>query len=146
MPGVMNARYETLPVGMPRTRLNTCPKTTSQSVGCTARVNNSVGSRSSFFISTSAMAALSEKTLKTRDADASREAAGNVACALDVAIISSLVNRAAAVVREHVVERGVRSQRLFQFRRLADHADSSLMHDGQLVAQRFGFVHIVRRD
>src|SRR5580693_5426569 len=123
----MNARNDTLPVGMPRTRLNTCPKTTSQSVGCTARVNNSVGSRSSFFISTSAIAALSAIVLKM--ADCSAETLGNVACALDVAIISSLVNRAAAVMCKHIVERGVRPQRRFQFRRLADHTDSSLMHD-----------------
>src|SRR4029077_19347640 len=129
---------------MARTRLKTFPNTTIQSTGWTARARTSVGSRIRCFNSISAMAAVCWKKAKT--AEGSAEAA-NVApgCAY-VTIVSLLLNGAPAVMNEDVVERGVRSDAGFQIRGLPDGGDFAEMHDGELVAKLFGFVHAVGGD
>src|SRR5487761_783440 len=122
---------------MARTRLKTFPNTTIQRTGCTARARTSVGSRISFFNSISAMAALCWKKAKT--AEGSAEAA-NVApgCAY-VTIVSLLLNGAAAVMNEDVIERGVRSDAGFEIGGLSDGGDFAKMHAGELAAKLFGF-------
>src|SRR5580658_408324 len=56
IPGVRNCRYVYGPVGMTWIVENTPPKITSQSAGCTARKNNSVGSWASLRASSPTMA------------------------------------------------------------------------------------------
>src|ERR1700683_2269371 len=131
---------------MPRTRLNTLPKTTIHRTGCTARARTSVGSRRSFFSSISAMAAVCWKKAKTAEGSGSAETANCAPCCADVTIASLLLNRTAAVMNEDVVERGAGSDAGFQVGGVADGGHFAEMHDGQEIAKLVGFVHGVRGD
>src|SRR5579872_3859273 len=131
---------------MPRTRLNTLPKTTIHRTGCTARARTSVGSRRSFFSSISAMAAVCWKNAKTADRSGSAETASCAPGCADVTIASLLLNGTAAVMNEDVVERGAGSDAGFQVGRRADGGNFAEMHDGQGIAELLGFVHAMGGD
>src|SRR5438477_12724736 len=110
-----------LPVGMPRTRLNTFPKITSHKIGCTAREKSSVGSRKSFL---SSMAAIIELSLSpSRITEDSPQAAGCAAELADIAVIPSLLEARAAEGSKNVVERGGRAKPGLQVPRLPDDGD-----------------------
>src|SRR5271166_399028 len=113
-----------LPVGMARDRPNTWPKTRSQSVGWTERVNTSVGSRRSLRTSTSATASESPTKAKTAP-NPSPEAAGGATCARDFTIRSSFLDRAAREVNEDVIHRRLLADRGLQLVRRAQDDDAS---------------------
>src|SRR5487761_2696604 len=115
---------------MPWTWASTWPNTTSHSTGCTARETISVGSRRSLISSTCATAALSRRN---RSMNSSSTQAPSGPAGLDgVAEIAALADAAAGIVREHLVHGRAGAQPRAQNRKL--------------VAQRFGFLHVVRRD
>src|SRR5438105_7666263 len=124
---------------MARMRLKTWPKTAIHNTGWTARAKSSVGSRSSFLSSISATAPVWRK--KSSTAEESSETASDIPCAADVTIASLLLQRAATVMHEDIVERGFGADTRLQIRRLADGGDLAEMHDRQLIAQLIGLIH-----
>src|SRR5580704_1009095 len=111
---------------MPRTWLKTLRKITSHESGCTARVNISVGSRSSFFNSTCAMAAVSLKNATMLEGSA--KAAGCGTCAADVTVVTSFLHRASGILHKNIVERRRRPQRGLQIRGFARHGHFPQVH------------------
>ena len=83
-------------------RLKTLPKITIQSMGCTARASTSVGSRSNFFSSIAAIAAVCSKNAGM--AGGSTETASSASGLADIAVISFLLDRAPAEMNENVIE------------------------------------------
>src|SRR5579872_4355012 len=129
---------------MARTRLKTPPKTTSQSTGCTARARTSVGSRTIFFTSISAIASVCSRKLQMAGASGSAKAFSCAPDLADMAVSSLFLEFAPAVMRKNVVERGVRPDGALEFFGLANGGDFSQMHDAQPVAERVGLLHGVR--
>src|SRR5580658_1799286 len=129
---------------MPRTRLKTWPKITSQRTGWTARLKSSAGSRNSFFSSTCAMAAVSRKKSTSREGLA--KAAGSVSGLADIAVSPSFFNGGATVMNENVIERGGSTKRGLQFGGLPRDGNFSSVQESQFVAKLVGLVHIMRGD
>src|SRR5487761_2102971 len=129
---------------MPWTWASTWPNTTSHSTGCTARETISVGSRRSLISSTCATAALSRRN---RSMNSSSTQAPSGPAGLDgVAEIAALADAAAGIVREHLVHGRAGAQPRAQPGRRSDDGDTPRVQNRKLVAQRFGFLHVVRRD
>src|ERR1017187_6782168 len=100
-----------LPVGIPRTRLNTWSKITSHRTGWTARIRTSLGSRSNFLSSTWAMAKVC--WINSLAADGLAEAANSTSGLAYVTVASSFMDRAATELHEDVVQRCIGAQRGF---------------------------------
>src|SRR5271170_5487577 len=107
-----------------------------------ARVKSSVGSRKSLRSSTFAMANVSRHTSTTTFA--STQSAGGAASLADVTIAASFLNRAAAEMREDVVECGFGAEAGLQFRGFSQRCNLAAVHQRQLIAKFVGFVHVVR--
>src|SRR5271170_7187627 len=119
---------------MPRTRLNTWPNTTSHRIGCTAREKSSVGSRRSLCNSALATAAVCRANVIMELA----EAASRIARLAHIDVAPAFLDGSATVMREHIVECCVGTQRSFELGGLAAHRDNALVQDGELSAQRIG--------
>src|SRR5450759_4900079 len=129
---------------MPWTWARTWPNTTSHSTGCTAREKISVGSRRSLINSTSATAALS-RTNRSMESS-STQALGSPAGLDRVAEIAAFADPAAGIMREHVVHGRAGAEPRPQLGRFSNDGDPPRVQNRQLVAERFGFLHVVGRD
>src|SRR2546428_3961496 len=122
-------------------RPKTCPNTSSHSMGWTARVSNSSGSWRS--LRASASTTVSVWLTKSTNGFASPETAGRTARSESIPVASSFVDFAPGEMDEHVLECGAAADRFPQRGRTPDSRDHATVHDGHLVAQLFGFLHIV---
>src|SRR6478735_2890688 len=157
MPGARKARYGTSPVSITFRCENVCPKISSQSAGCTMRVNNSVRSWRSFCNSTSANAPTRTASDRIRrqprgartrwmSARGSTDTASRPSARahfLETGLRCVLVQIRSRVMAEHVLERRFRGDGLFQLARRADRAQPSVMHERHAVTQRIGLLHVV---
>src|SRR3989442_15193760 len=122
-------------------RPKTCPKTSSHSMGWTARVSNSSGSWRSF--RASASTTVSVWLTKSTNGFALPETAGRTARSESIPVASPLVDFASGEMDKHVFECGPAADRFPQRCRTPDSRDYATVHNGDLVAQFFGFLHIV---
>src|SRR5262245_13192133 len=156
--GARNARSGTSPVLITRSRLNVCPKINSHSAGCTILVNSSVWSWRSFCSSTIAKAPIRMAIPRTRRQPRgartistctfwSTDTAGcppAVADRAEYGLRGVLAEIRTGVVTEDVFQRRVRGHRSFEFGGRADRLQLTVMHQRHPVAQRVGFLHVVR--
>src|SRR5581483_2446568 len=152
IPGVMKSRYGRSSVGMPRTWVNTSPKSSSQRAGCTARVRMSVGSWRSLRASRSTMVKVAARKRRGPvSAARGRSLAGLAQPARGAAFAGSLTVRSypflagPRIVGEHVVERGSRPPDTGLERgRGAERREAAVMQNGHPVTQVIRLVHVVR--
>src|SRR5436309_9664638 len=122
-------------------RPNTCPNTSSHSMGWTARVSNSRGSCRS--LRASASTTVSVWLTKSTNAFALTETAGRTARSDSIPVASPIVDFAPGEMDEHVLERRPAADHFPERLRTPDSRDHATVHDGYLVAQLFGFLHVV---
>src|SRR5436309_5325092 len=140
-PGARKSRQLIAPVGTPRMRPNTCPNTSSHSMGWTARVSNSTGSWRS--LRASASTTVSVWLTKSTNGFALTETAGRTARSDSIPVASPFVDFAPGEMNEHVLERRPAADHFPERLRTPDSRDHAAVHDGNLVAQLFGFLHVV---
>src|SRR5882724_3365536 len=130
---------------MARERPSTWPKTTSQRVGWTARLNSSVGSRRSFCSSAWATAracpAQARGPAIRATSAVSTEAMGGAADAAGIPVPSSRLDGKAGEMDEHVVERRAGSQGGLELGGGAGGGEPALVEEGDLLADLVGLVH-----
>src|SRR5579875_245462 len=150
MPGARKSRYRTWPVRMAWIRLNVSPKITSHSTGCTARVSSSVRSWRSFCSSTTqnvtTLLARRRQGCSGARARGSAQTPGGetgAAYGTDPSIVDAVVELRAGVVAEDVLEAGAGAEGSLELGRPAHGSDGTEVHEGDPVAQRLGFFHVV---
>src|SRR6185437_8444360 len=142
-------------VGIAWIRLNVSPKISSHSAGCMARVYSSVRSWRIFLSSTqhsvptrliSRRAAASGVSPASWGRPGSAEAAGGApgaAYVTDASLLRVVVEGAAGVVPEHVVQRGAVPERGLELARGSCGPDQACVHERDPVAVGVGLVHVV---
>src|SRR5262245_10383832 len=145
MPGVMNSRYETSPVGIPRTRAITWPNTTSQRTGWMARVPSSQGSWRSFRISLSVTAQTCWPKARARVAATSAEPPRGPPRPEDLAIGATRPHRASGEVGKGVIQARLGPDLGLQRGRRSERGEPPPVEDGHPVALLLGLLHVVRR-
>src|SRR5437773_11000972 len=119
-------------------RPNTCPNTSSHSMGWTARVSNSRGSWRN--LRASASTTVSVWLTKSTNGFALTETAGRTARSDSIPVASTFVDFAPGEMNEHVLERRSAAYHFSERLRTADSRSHAAVHDGNLVAQLFGFL------
>src|SRR5437667_4488987 len=122
-------------------RPNTCPNTSSHSMGWTARVSNSTGSWRS--LRASASTTVSVWLTKSTNGFALTETAGRTARSDSIPVASPFVDFAPGEMDEHVLERRPAADHFPDRLRTPHSRHHAAVHDGDLVAQLFGFLHVV---
>src|SRR5579872_2182458 len=143
-------------------RVNTSPKTSSHSIGCTVRVMMSVGSCRSLRTSHSAMVIVFRRKSRTTAPGSARRGAGSAtppapasesanaprrtAGSRSVTVTPSRIQLIAGIVDENVVQALLRAaDSLLQLRGRANRRHPAVIHDGDAVAETIGLLHVVRR-
>src|ERR1039457_6861959 len=150
MPGAMKSRYGTLPVCIAPLREKTCPKMSSQSAGCRARVTSSVKSWRSLRSSNSVMTnVFSTKPVKGWINVAVMgvglaKALGGSAFGGNVAEAAAGIERCAGIVDEDVIQRVAGAQRGLEFLAGAKRGHFAEVHDRHAIAIFLRLLQVMR--